>query len=149
MTRPQEDQPTDSPTGWVNKHIREYVESDGSKGHHWNGLDTLLITTVGRRSGLPRRTALIYGRDEDRFVIVASYGGSPEHPHWYLNLTEHPEVEVQVGADKFTARARTAGAEEKSRLWPMMAGIFPNYEDYQKKTTRDIPVVVLERVTGS
>lgn len=135
----------DSPTGWVNEHIRSYVESDGQEGHEWRGVRTLLLTTRGRRSGKLRRTALIYGTDGDDCVVVASRGGHPHHPSWYLNLVADPEVHVQVGPDKFRARARTATADEKARLWPMMASIWPAYDEYQEKTGREIPVVVLER----
>ena len=138
---------TDSPTGWVAKHVDRYVETDGREGHEWRGVPTLLLTTRGRKSGKLRRTALIYGKDgEERYLLVASKGGAPEHPSWYLNLTEHPEVEVQVGADKFAARARTAAAQEKPRLWQVMASIWPDYDGYQKKTGRDIPVVIVERI---
>lgn len=98
----------DNPTGWVKSHIRAYVESEGQKGHRWRGLPTLLLTTRGRKSGKLRRTALIYGRAESNYLLVASNGGAPNHPSWSLNLTENPEVELQVGPDKFTARARTA-----------------------------------------
>lgn len=135
----------DSPTGWVARHIREYVETDGSKGHRWNGVPTLLLTTRGRKSGKLRRTALIYGQDDGRYVVVASYGGSPEHPFWYRNLAADPNVWVQVGGDKFAAQARTATPEEKPRLWSMMTSIWPDYDDYQSKTSREIPVVILER----
>jgi deazaflavin-dependent oxidoreductase (nitroreductase family) len=139
----------DSPEGWVARHIRRYVESDGAKGHEWRpGVFTLLLTTRGRRTGTRRRTALIYGRDGDRYLVVASVGGSARHPAWYLNLLEHPEVEVQVGAERFRARARTAGAQEKPRLWTLMTAIWPAYEGYQRKTRRDIPVVILERLDG-
>ena len=138
---------TDSPTGWVAKHVHRYVETDGREGHEWRGVPTLLLTTRGRKSGKLRRTALIYGKDgEERYLLVASKGGAPEHPSWYLNLTEHPEVEVQVGADKFAARARTADAQEKPRRWRVMASIWPDYDGYQKKTGRDIPVVIVERI---
>jgi deazaflavin-dependent oxidoreductase (nitroreductase family) len=136
----------DSPKGWVASHIRRYVDSDGDKGHEWRpGVYTLLLTTRGRRSGRLRRTALIYGRDGDRYLVVGSVGGAAKHPAWYLNLVEHPEVEVQVGAERFAARARTATAEEKPPLWSVMAKIWPAYDAYQKKTRRDIPVVILER----
>jgi deazaflavin-dependent oxidoreductase (nitroreductase family) len=135
----------DNPTAWVNEHIRTYVDSDGKNGHTWRGVTTLLLTTLGRKSGQWRRTALIYGQDGDRFLVVASKGGAPQHPAWYLNLVDHPQVEVQVGADKFTARARTANAEEKARLWPIMTKTWPDYDSYQQRTDRDIPVVILER----
>jgi deazaflavin-dependent oxidoreductase (nitroreductase family) len=138
----------DSPTGWVNQHIRNYVDSDGKKGHRWSGVDTLLLTTRGRKTGKLRRTALIYGRDGDRYLVVASYGGRPEHPMWYRNLVADPEVEVQVGAERFRARARTATLEEKPALWKTMAAMWPDYDKYQSKTTRDIPVVILEQLRG-
>jgi deazaflavin-dependent oxidoreductase (nitroreductase family) len=137
----------DSPVSWVGDHIKQYVESDGAVGHLWNGYPTLLLTVVGRKSGTPRRTALIYGKDGDRYLLVASKGGAPEHPLWYLNLDANPTVEVQVEADTFTATARTATAREKPALWRTMVGIYPPYEEYQAKTDRDIPVVILERVS--
>ena len=138
---------TDSPTGWVAEHVDRYVETDGREGHEWRGVPTLLLTTRGRKSGKLRRTALIYGKDgEERYLLVASKGGAPEQPFWYLNLAAHPEVEVQVGADKFAARARTADAREKPRLWQLMTSIWPDYDGYQKKTGRDIPVVIVERI---
>jgi deazaflavin-dependent oxidoreductase (nitroreductase family) len=134
----------DSPKGWVRDHIRGYVESDGRDGHLWRGVHTLLLTTRGRKTGKLHRTALIYGRDDKNFLIVASNGGAPEHPNWYQNLVITPKVEIQVGADKYTAYARTVTKEEKPRLWKLMAEIFPNYLDYQAKTTREIPVVIVE-----
>ena len=94
----------DSPTGWVRKHIEAYVESDGQQAHQWGGLPTLLLTTRGRKSGKLRRTALIYGRAGENYLLVASNGGAPNDPFWYLNLVENPEVEIQVGADKIKAR---------------------------------------------
>ncbi|MGW4501573.1 nitroreductase family deazaflavin-dependent oxidoreductase [Micromonospora sp. NPDC004336] len=140
------EQVLDSPQGWVADHIRRYVETDGAEGHEWRpGVCTLLLTTRGRRSGKLRRTALIYGRDGDAYLVVASQGGDPKHPAWYLNLLDEPSVEVQVGAERFTARARTATAEEKPRMWSTMAAIWPAYDEYQAKTDRQIPVVVLER----
>lgn len=136
----------DNPTGWVNRHIQTYVESGGTKGTLWNGYPTLLITTRGRKSGKLRRTALIYGQDGKNYLIVGSKGGAPNHPFWYLNLVKNPEVILQVGEDRFTARARTASSEEKPRLWQKMTKIFPLYIKYQAKTEREIPVVVLEPV---
>jgi deazaflavin-dependent oxidoreductase (nitroreductase family) len=135
----------DSATGWVARHVRGYVESDGRSGHRWAGVNTLLLTTRGRRSGKLRRTALIYGKDGDRYLVVGSKGGAKKHPSWYLNLVRHPDVEVQVGADKFPARARTATVEEKPRLWKLMTSIWPEYDRYQARSARDIPVVILER----
>ena len=134
----------DSPKGWVRDHIRGYVESNGKVGHLWRGVHTLLLTTRGRKTGKLHRTALIYAQDGKNFLIVASNGGAPKHPNWYQNLVLDPKVEIQAGEDKYTANARTASKEEKPRLWKIMAEIFPNYLDYQAKTTREIPVVIIE-----
>jgi deazaflavin-dependent oxidoreductase (nitroreductase family) len=134
----------DSPRGWVAEHIRSYVETGGRDGHLWRGVPTLLLTTRGRRSGTRRRTALIYGRDGDNYLVVASSGGAPRHPAWYLNLAADPEVEVQVLDDTFRARARTATAEERAALWRIMTSIWPSYDEYQTKTDREIPLVILE-----
>ena len=141
----QHEEVIDNPTGWVADHIREYVATNGERGHKWRGVETLLLTTRGRRSGKLRRTALIYGRDGDRYLVVASKGGAPKHPNWYLNLLAEPNVTVQVAADVFQGRARPATDDEKPALWHTMAVIWPSYDDYQKKTTRDIPVVIIER----
>ena len=135
----------DSPTRWVAKHVRQYVETNGSKGHRWNGVNTLLLTTRGRRSGKLRRTALIYERDGDAYVVVASSGGSKRHPAWYLNLVANPEAQVQVGPETFTGTARTAGPGDRTRLWSKMNAIWPDYGKYQKRCRREIPVVLLER----
>ncbi|GAA0971647.1 nitroreductase family deazaflavin-dependent oxidoreductase [Acrocarpospora macrocephala] len=147
MAEFERDDMPESPTGWVAKHVRAYVESDGREGHLFQGLTTLLLTTRGRKSGQPRRTALIYAQDGDRYVLVGSNGGSSHHPAWYLNLIEHPEVAVQVGADKLLARARTATAQEKPALWKLAASAFPQYDTYQATTDREIPVVIIERVS--
>ena len=147
MPRRSEEPVTDSPTGWVAKHVRDYVETDGRKGHRWSGVDTLLLTTRGRSTGKLRRTALIYGRDRGRYLVVASNGGSREHPDWYRNLAADPHVLVQVADERFDATARTATARQKPRLWREMVSIWPEYERYQTKTDRDIPVVILERIT--
>ncbi len=138
--------PEDNPQGWVAQHVRQYVATDGAQGHLWNGVPTLLLTTTGRHSGKPRRTALIYGQDGEHYLVVASKGGADQHPLWYINLREQPEVQLQVGAERFRARARTATAQEKPRLWPIMTRIWPDYDKYQAKTARDIPVVILERI---
>ena len=134
----------DNQTGFAKDHIREYVESNGKQGYLWHGVPTLLLTTRGRKSGLLRRTALIFGRDGKDYMVVASKGGAPKHPAWYLNLVANPEVKIQVGADKFTVRARTATQEEKPRLWKIMADIFPKYNEYQAKAGREIPLIILE-----
>jgi deazaflavin-dependent oxidoreductase (nitroreductase family) len=138
-------EPVDSALDWVATHTRTYVATDGEDGYLWRGVPTLVLTTTGRRSGQLRRNALIFGRDGDDYVIVASYGGSDHHPLWYQNLVEQPAVAVQVRTERFDAQARTATPEEKARLWPQMASIWPPYEEYQARTARDIPVVILER----
>jgi deazaflavin-dependent oxidoreductase (nitroreductase family) len=129
------------------EHVRRYQETDGEEGHDWReGSTVLLLTTTGRKSGQKHTTPLIYQLDGDDPVIVASKGGAPDHPGWYLNLTKDPEVEVQIKGEKFRARARAAEGEERERLWRLMNEIWPHYEEYQTKTGRQIPVVVLERI---
>jgi deazaflavin-dependent oxidoreductase (nitroreductase family) len=135
---------TDSPVDWVADHTRRYLETGGEEGHEWRpGVPTLLLTTTGRKSGVKRRTALIYGRDNADYVIVASKGGTPDHPAWYLNLEADPEVEIQVLDSVLPATARTVTGEERERLWALMRQIWPAYDEYQTKTDRQIPVVVL------
>ena len=131
--------------GWQQRHVKRYLDSNGEDGHIWEGVPTLLVTTTGSRSGKQRTTPLIYGRDGDRYIIVASYGGAPNHPAWYVNMQANPNIEAQVGADRFNARVRTASGEEKTRLWKLMTAIWPAYDKYQLKTTREIPVVIVER----
>ncbi len=129
------------------EHVRQYRETDGEYGHDWKrGSSPLLLTTIGRRSGEPRTTPLIYGRSGDDYLIVASDGGADEPPAWYVNLQANPEVEVQVLGDRFRARARDATAEEKPEMWREMVSHWPAYDSYQERTEREIPVVVLERI---
>jgi deazaflavin-dependent oxidoreductase (nitroreductase family) len=135
----------DNPTGWVSKHIRRYVKSHGASGHRFYGHDALLLTTRGRRSGKLRRTALYYGMDGDRYVLVGSDGGKPTDPAWFHNLVANPAVVVQVRDETFAAVARLAGPEERPRLWELMVGVFPTYAEYEKKARRALPVVVVER----
>lgn len=130
---------------WIAEHLKRYQATDGADGHIWNGVPTLLLTTKGRKSGELRTLPLIYGQDGKHYVIVASRGGAPDHPGWYKNLVATPAVEVQVAADKFKARTSTAQGEERARLWKLMTRIWPAYDEYQAKTSRQIPVVVLER----
>ncbi len=126
------------------EHVKRYQETDGAEGHDWQGTTVLILTTTGRHSGTARSTPLIYGRDGEDYVVVASKGGADEHPAWYVNLRADPAVEVQVRGDRFPARARTASQEEKPRLWQAAVERWPAYADYQRRTERDIPVVVLE-----
>ncbi|MEP7178106.1 MAG: nitroreductase family deazaflavin-dependent oxidoreductase [Pseudonocardiales bacterium] len=128
------------------EHIEKYEATDGTEGYEWrNGTTILILTTTGRRSGEPRKNALIYRPHGDDYLIVASKGGAPDAPDWYRNLQDNPDVRVQIKADKFAARARTATPEEKPQLWQEMLEVWPAYADYQHKTDREIPVVVLER----
>jgi deazaflavin-dependent oxidoreductase (nitroreductase family) len=129
------------------EHVSRYIETDGEEGYIWReGSTVLLLTTTGRNSGNESTTPLIFGLDGENPVIVASKGGAPEHPGWYRNLSKTPEVGVQIKGEKFRARARDAEGEERERLWRTMNGIWPHYDEYQTKTDREIPVVVLERV---
>ena len=125
------------------EHIKRYRETDGEVGYLWNGVPTLLLTTTGRRSGDARTSALIFGRDGDDYLVVASMGGAPSHPAWYLNLSAEPTVEIQVKGDHIPVTARTASDDEKPRLWKIVSEVWPNYDVYQTRTDRAIPVVVL------
>lgn len=128
------------------EHVRRYRETAGEVGHKWKrGSKILLLTTKGRKSGKPRTKPLIYEQDRDRYVIVASKGGAPKHPDWYRNLEKEPYVELQVLDDVFPAGARTAEGEERERLWKLVNQQWPDYDSYQTRTEREIPVVVLER----
>ncbi|ASU83724.1 nitroreductase family deazaflavin-dependent oxidoreductase [Nocardiopsis gilva YIM 90087] len=128
------------------EHVERYQATDGEEGHDWvKGTTVLLLTTTGRKTGKRYTTPLIYRSDGADFVVVASNGGAPDSPSWYKNLTAHPEVGVQVKGDRFTAHARTASTQEKARLWPLMAEVWPDYDNYQAKTDRPIPVVILQR----
>ena len=128
-------------------HVRAYRESDGEIGYLWNGVPTLLLTVTGRRTGEPRTTPLIFATDGDDHLVVASMGGAPMHPQWYRNLQANPRAEIQVKAERIAVVARTASAEEKPRLWQIVRDVWPNYDVYQSRTDRDIPVVVLSRST--
>lgn len=127
------------------EHVRRYLETDGEVGHHWNGVLCLVLWTTGRRSGEQRVNPLIYGTSGDDVVVVASKGGAPDHPGWYHNLVAEPAVEVQVGADRYAGRARTATGDERAELWRRMTTIWPDYDSYQANTDRQLPVVVIER----
>ena len=125
------------------EHVQKYEASGGKVGHDWNGTPILILHTAGRKSGKTRKNPLIYGRDGDDYLIVASKGGAPDNPDWYQNLMANPKTTIQVWADLIPVTARTASAEEKARLWPTMTGHWPEYDEYQKKTKREIPLVIL------
>jgi len=139
---------------WIQNHVRQYLESGGKEGHMWDSsvvggpgpLPTLLLITTGRKSGTKQLVPLIYGETEGGFVVVASKGGAPEHPGWYRNLVADAKVEVQVGTERFRAKASTVEGPERAKLWNTMLAIYPPYDAYQKKTERKIPIVVLKRV---
>jgi deazaflavin-dependent oxidoreductase (nitroreductase family) len=131
------------------EHVDRYIATDGEEGHDWRGgSKVLLLTATGRKSGREIVYPLIYGQRGDDYLLVASKGGAPRHPSWYLNLEADPEVEIQVKDRKMRARARTATTEEKAELWPIMTAEWPDYDDYQSKTDRDIPLVIVTP-TGS
>ena len=128
------------------EHVQRYQETDGQVGYIWNDATVLLLTTTGRKTGQSRTTPLIYASDGDDYLVVASVGGMPKHPAWYLNLQADPDAEIQVKADRMKVRARDAAPDEKPELWRTMTAEWPAYDEYQKKTDREIPVVVLEPV---
>ncbi len=128
------------------EHVRVYRQTDGEHGYHWRGTTILLLTTKGRTSGKERTTPLIHRTHDGAWVIVASKGGAPDDPDWYKNIVANPdEVKIQDRAEVVPVSARTASGEERDRLWSLMTESWPAYNDYQRKTSREIPVVVLER----
>lgn len=134
------------PTGdsWIAEHVKQYVDSGGKEGHFWQpGVPTLLLTTRGKKSGTARRTALIYGKDGDDYVVMASYAGAPAHPDWYFNLDADSEVVIQVGEEIMTGTARTVSDADRERVWKVMTDIWPDYDEYATKTDRTIPLVAI------
>lgn len=128
------------------EHVDRYVATDGEEGYTWReGTEILILTTKGRKSGQSRSTALIFGRHGDDFLVVGSKGGAPVAPAWYSNLVADAGVQVQVKGDRFAAHARTATAEEKPELWKTMTAAWKHYDEYQQRTEREIPVVILTR----
>jgi deazaflavin-dependent oxidoreductase (nitroreductase family) len=140
------DQPPLDLSLFGDEHVRQYEATGGEAGYLWNGAPCLVLTTTGARSGQQRKSALIFGADGDDCVLIASKGGAPAHPDWYRNLVAHPRVRVQVQGDVFDAEARTVEGPERERLWTLMTAIWPSYDEYQARTERRIPVVLLERV---
>lgn len=138
---------------WITDHLQLYRDSGGTEGHMWDAravgisdpVPCLLLTTVGRRSGEKRTSPLAYGTAGAAYVVIGSKGGAETHPWWYLNLRANPAVEVQVGKECFTARARVATGQDRAQIWEQMVKVHPFYGEYQKKTQREIPVVVLEK----
>ena len=143
----------DSLPDWIREHVELYLK-DGEAGHYWDAslgggegmLTTLLLTTRGRKSGRTLTLPLIYRpTDSGGYCVIASKGGAPNHPAWFLNLSTDPNVQVQVVNDRFAAVARVAEGAERERLWQMMVDYYAPYTDYQAATQRQIPVVVLDR----
>jgi len=128
------------------EHVHRYRETDGEVGYIWNGATALLITTKGRKSGQDRTIPIIFTAVGDAQVIIASKGGAPTHPAWYLNICDEPRVTVQIKGEIFQAVARTAESPERETLWAEAVKQWPAYDIYQSRTTRQIPVVVIERV---
>lgn len=124
-------------------HVAAYRESGGEVGYLWNGVPTLLLSVTGRTTGAEHTSALIFGRDGDDYLVVASMGGAPRHPSWYANLQADPHATIQVRDERIPVVASTAGAADKPRLWRIMTDIWPNYDAYQSRTDREIPVVRL------
>ncbi|MGO8906381.1 MAG: nitroreductase family deazaflavin-dependent oxidoreductase [Solirubrobacteraceae bacterium] len=127
------------------EHVRVYRETAGERGYHWRGTTILLLTTRGRTSGEARTTPLIHRTDGDRWVVVASKGGAPENPSWFENLKADPDAVIQVRGEEVPVHATTAEGGERSRLWSLMTEVWPAYDEYQARTDREIPVVVLSR----
>jgi len=135
-----------SPNDFNRNLIAEYRANAGVVTGPFAGRPLLLLTTIGAKSGQPRTSPLVYTTDGDRIVIIASKGGAPTSPDWYHNIVANPEVTVELGREKFQARATIATGEERQRLYDAQAAIMPAFADYQQKTSRQIPVVVLERL---
>jgi proline iminopeptidase len=136
---------------WINRHIDAYLRTGGKLGHLVDFTPAghaetpcLILQTTGRKSGKTLNLPLIYGKDGENFIIVASKGGASAHPAWFFNLEADPDVKFQVLDAKYSAKAKIAGPGDRQRLFDMMAKVFPPYIDYQKKTEREIPVVILE-----
>jgi deazaflavin-dependent oxidoreductase (nitroreductase family) len=127
------------------EHVALYEATGGEVGHDWNGITCLILHATGRTTGRLVKRALIYGASGGDFIVVASKAGAPSDPSWYLNLLATPDAVVQVRAELIPVRARTASGAERAALWAVMIALFPNYEQYQRRTERVIPVVVLER----
>lgn len=134
---------------WNRQIIEEFHANSGKVGGPFEGATLLLLTTTGAKSGLSRTTPLVYMADGERLAIFASKGGAPTSPDWYYNLVAHPTVTVEVGTEKFNATATVVSREERDRLYSQQATKSPNFAEYEQKTTRIIPVVILERQTNA
>ena len=143
---PLEGEYAPSPWDLVADQVRQYEESGGTEGTLLEGAPCVILTTRGRSTGKLRKSALMRIEHNGTYAVVASMGGAPDHPKWYLNLVANPEVTLQDGADVYDLRARTASQDEKAEWWPRATEVWPPYDEYVKRTTRDIPLVLLEPI---
>ena len=135
-----------SPSSYATEQVRQYEESGGSEGNTLRGVPIIVLWTRGRKTGALRKTPLMRVRDRDRYAVVASQGGHPRHPVWYHNLEADPRVSLQDGPEVRDFIAHTASAEEKAEWWPKATKVWPDYDAYQAKTDREIPLVILEPI---
>jgi len=146
MAETEQNEKTTDYNEFNRKLIEEYRANGGKVSGMFAGAPLLLLTTTGARSGQPRVAPLAYTTDNDRLVVMASKGGAPTHPDWFYNVRSNPDVTVELGAETFPARATILQGAERQRLFDQMAAQMPNFAEYQRNTTRQIPVIVLERV---
>ncbi len=145
MPRMSDDRPyLPSPWKMSADHVERYLASGGADGGEWNGIPCVILSTTGRRTGAVRRTPVVRVVDGDRYLVVGSMGGAPQHPQWYRNVLADPEVTIHDGAQVHDLRARVAEGDEHDRLWAIAVETYPEYGVYQTRTERRIPVVVCE-----
>ena len=133
-----------SPSDWVADHVERYERTDGKDGGEFNGVACVILTTTGRKTGKTRKTPLVRVPHGDGYLVIASMGGQPKHPVWYLNVLAHPQVALQDGPDRRDYAARVAEGDERAELWDAAVAAYADYADYQERCDREIPVVVLE-----
>jgi deazaflavin-dependent oxidoreductase (nitroreductase family) len=146
MAETEQNEKTTDYNEFNRKLIEEFRENGGKVSGMFAGAPLLLLTTTGARSGQPRVAPLAYTTDNDRLVVIASKGGAPTHPDWFYNVRANPDVTVELGAEAFPARATILQGAERQRLFNQMAAQMPNFAEYQRNTTRQLPVIVLERI---
>lgn len=141
--------PMNAQTLLSGSHVFLYRLSNGKVGGSMHGAPVLLLTTLGRKSGRKHTNPVLYARDGNRIAIVASNGGRDKDPSWWKNLRQTPEAQIRIKRDEFRVRAERASDEQKIRLWPILTKMYPGYDDYQRKTKREIPVVLLTPLNDS
>ena len=137
-----------SPSDWAAEQVEAYERTDGQEKGDLKGVPVIILTTTGRRTGAIRKSPLMRVKDGDKYAVVASKGGAPENPVWYLNIKDNPTVQLQDGAEKKTYRAHVAAGSEREEWWGKASAVWPDYNEYQKKTSREIPLLVLTPVDG-